>query len=38
MENLFDVAQQLVDILAGDYQASLLGLVEFSGVSRSYDF
>jgi hypothetical protein len=38
MENLFDLAQHLVDVLAGDDQASLLGFVQLPWVSRFYDF
>jgi hypothetical protein len=38
MENLFDLAQHLVNVLAGDDQASLLGFVQFPRMSRFYDF
>jgi hypothetical protein len=34
VKGLFDVAQQFVDVLAGDTQASLLNIVQLPRVSR----
>jgi hypothetical protein len=34
MKDVFDIAEQLVDVLAGNPQASFLMLIKFSGASR----
>jgi hypothetical protein len=37
VKSVFDVAEQAVDVFAGDEQASLLGIVERSGTPRLCD-
>jgi hypothetical protein len=37
MKSVLDVAEQAVNVFAGDEQAPLLGIVEFPRVPRLYD-